>query len=175
MISKDSVLDYRYHMFYEKTSLSFYNQSHYLNDYELRVRQLKKYSNVIRIDITNEDYRLNNQIFNENSLKSEIKRLIQSNADYAVTFNYPEDLSFGKYFGALSAIRGAIRVFRDAESFRLAKKDFDQLRSSFNSSDLEMEIMNKYPLRLLDLSPDLKQMNQAPPNFSPLLKELDEE
>ena len=55
------------------------------------------------------------------------------------------------------------------------KKDFDQLRSSFNSSDLEMEIMNKYPLRLLDLSPDLKQMNQAPPNFSPLLKELDEE
>ncbi len=168
VIPAHSDLDYRYHMFYKKTSIRFYNPCHFLNPYEERVQSLTKYANLIKVEIREESCSVNNRIMSLDDLKHEIARRIISDKDYVITYTYSEGLSFGNYFRGYTAIRGAIRELRDLESDRLAKKDFNELQVSYNTREIQKSIIEKFPLRILNVSPDLKHMDQLLPDVPSL-------
>ena len=142
--------DKRYYIFQERTHLSKFNQSHFLFDYEVNLEKLEKYSNKIEIQVSSVGYKIDDLTVAQKDLAEILLLKIEDNLDYAISINFNEGLTFENYFGAISAIYQAVFSLRDEEALQKHGIDFRSL-DAYYQRDARRTIMNKYPLRYIEI------------------------
>jgi len=130
-------------------------------DFEHTWNDIKDYKNKIRLKLSaSGQISVNGQTVADEYLQTKLKNLIDRHpVDYVIIFHINDDAHFQDYIKVIASIRKSIDDFRES----YAQKTFGSTYRFLNLEQ-EKEVKEKYPLKLLEITPEIEKYLQENSN-----------